>query len=374
VPTITCPAGLSVSCANNVPAAASTAVTTADNCSGAVSVVSLGDVITNQICANRFTLVRTYRSSDLCSNTATCSQTITVNDITTPSITCPTNVSVSCASAVPPIATGSVTTSDLCGGTLSVVHLGDITTPGTCANRFSVVRTYQASDVCGNSGTCAQIITVNDLTTPIFTNIPANITVECFLIPAVPQNLTASDNCTGPVTITFLGEIQAAGICPIIYTLTRTWRADDGCGNSSTVSQLVQVQDTYAPQFVIMPANIVRDCNQATNLTDLQAWLDSHGGATVSDCSSITWTYQNSPFNLDTTGCGSTLTKYIRFIATDACGNSSFKDARFTVVDQTPPIFTLLPQNLNIACWMGENGEPQLLDWLDHFGFAAVSD
>ncbi len=456
-PSITCPANVSVSCASTVPPVATGSVTTSDLCGGTVSVVHLGDITTPGTCANRFSIARTYQATDLCGNSGTCAQTITVNDITPPSITCPANVTVSCASAVPPVATGSVTTSDLCGGTVSIVHLGDITTPGTCANRFSIARTYQATDVCGNSGTCAQtitvnditppsiicpvslvvncatnvpppvaigsviasdlcggavtvlllnsittpgtcanrfsiartyqatdlcgnsgtcaqIITVNDITAPIFTNVPANITAECFLVPAVPQNLTATDNCSGSATITFLGETQAPGICPIIYTLTRTWRADDGCGNSSTVTQLVQVRDTYAPQFVIMPANVVRECNQVTNLTDLDAWLDSHGGATVSDCSSITWTYQNSPFNLDTAGCGSTFTKYIRFIATDACGNSSFKDARFTVIDQTPPIFTILPQNVNIACWMGENGEPQLLDWLDNFGFAAVSD
>ncbi len=154
-PTITCPANVSVSCANNVPAPAPGSLTASDLCS-AVIVTHLGDVISAQTCANRYTITRTYSANDACGNTATCNQIITVNDITAPTITCPANVQISCAANVPAPNTASVTASDLCGGAVTVEHVGDVISAQTCANRFTITRTYRATDVCGNSATCAQ--------------------------------------------------------------------------------------------------------------------------------------------------------------------------------------------------------------------------
>ncbi|MBC7774580.1 MAG: DUF3494 domain-containing protein [Phycisphaerae bacterium] len=363
-PSITCPANVVVSCASNVPPAAPATVVATDLCGGTVTVVHVGDVTTPGACPNRFTVTRTYRATDLCGNSATCTQTITVNDITAPIITCPVNVVVSCASDVPAPAPASVTASDLCGGAVTVVFVGDVITAGICANRFSIARTYRATDICGNSATCVQTITVNDIIAPTFINPPANVTVECFLIPAIPPNPTASDNCTGPVTVIFLGEIQTPGICPILYTLVRTWRATDACGNSSTVSQTVTVQDTYAPQFNVPPVNVVLECNLLTNDDDYQEWLDNHGGAVIFDCSAVTWTWMFSPlFNMPSE-CGGTSQRLIRFIATDQCGNSAFWDARFTIVDTTPPNFTILPENISIECWTGETFDDQLENFL----------
>jgi hypothetical protein len=50
---------------------------------------------------------------------------------------------------------------------LVVTHVGDVITNRTCVNRFTVTRTYRSTDVCGNSGTCSQIITVFDNTAPV---------------------------------------------------------------------------------------------------------------------------------------------------------------------------------------------------------------
>ncbi|MBK6998153.1 MAG: DUF3494 domain-containing protein [Lewinellaceae bacterium] len=366
-PSITCPANVVVSCAANVPAPAPATVTASDLCGGTATVVHVGDVITGQTCANRFTITRTYRATDICGNSATCAQIITVNDITAPSITCPVNVSVVCASDVPAPSTAGVIASDNCGGAVTVVHVGDVISNQVCANRFTITRTYRATDVCGNAATCAQIITVFDNIAPTFNNPPPNFTVECFEIPPVPPAPTATDNCAGVVTVVFLGETQVDGICPILYTLVRTWRATDICGNSATVSQAVIVEDTYAPQFTVQPADVVLECDLFTNPDAYQDWLDTYGGAVVTDCSTVTWTYENSPLQLDTAGCGGTFKRYIRFIATDECGNSAFQDARFSIIDTKPPSFTVLPQNLFLECWTGENGDAFLPEWLVDF-------
>ena len=84
-PVITCPADITVSCAALVPVADVAAVATTDNC-GLPTVTHISDVITNQTCANRFTLTRTYTATDASSNSATCFQVITVGDNTAPQI------------------------------------------------------------------------------------------------------------------------------------------------------------------------------------------------------------------------------------------------------------------------------------------------
>ncbi|MFN0176615.1 MAG: T9SS type A sorting domain-containing protein [Saprospiraceae bacterium] len=366
-PSLTCPINLSVSCANNVPAPNPASVTgLSDNCGGTVTPSFFSAAISNQTCTNRFTLTRIYRATDVCGNTNSCSQTITVNDQTPPSLTCPINTTVSCAEQVPAVNIASVTgLSDNCGGTAPTVsHISDVISNQTCANRFTLTRRYRATDVCGNSNSCSQIITVNDQTPPTFTFVPANVTVDCYLIPPVGI-ATASDNCTSGATVAFLGETEVPGICPVWKILTRTWRATDVCGNSATASQVITVTDFNAPQFQVLPKNQIVECGP-NNLTEFQAFLDNRGGAVVQDCAQITYTHEDSPFQSNYFDCGNTFHKNIRFFATDECGNVSYRDASFTVVDHTPPVFSTPPQSVDLECDASDdNGENAFYDWLD---------
>ena len=84
-PTITCSANITVKCASDVPDADINTVTVTDNCLAVIS--HAGDVVSNQTCANRFTLTRTYKVTDAGNNTATCAQVITVYDDIPPQIT-----------------------------------------------------------------------------------------------------------------------------------------------------------------------------------------------------------------------------------------------------------------------------------------------
>jgi len=86
-PVITqCPSALTVSCAADVPLPDISLVKATDNCE-VVTISHAGDVISNQTCANRFTLTRTYVATDSHANTAVCTQIISVNDIVPPQIT-----------------------------------------------------------------------------------------------------------------------------------------------------------------------------------------------------------------------------------------------------------------------------------------------
>src|SRR5688572_1032506 len=74
---ITCPSDITVSCASQVPSDESNFIVATSNCPGLVTVVLVGDVITNQICPDNYIITRTYQATDLCGNSATCIQIIT---------------------------------------------------------------------------------------------------------------------------------------------------------------------------------------------------------------------------------------------------------------------------------------------------------
>lgn len=170
-PTISCPAPVTVSCAGEVPAPDIASVTATDNCSG-VTVTHVGDVISNQTCAGRYTIERTYRATDAAGNAVTCTQIITVNDQTAPVISCPANITTatpvgSCNAVV----NFTVTATDNCGGPVTITTLpasGSVFPMGT------TTVTATATDACGNSAVCTFTVTVTDGQLPVITAQPAN--------------------------------------------------------------------------------------------------------------------------------------------------------------------------------------------------------
>jgi hypothetical protein len=203
-------------------------------------VTHVGDVYSSSPCQ----ISRTYLATDACGNTATCVQIITLSDAVPPVITCPTTVTVSCTNQVPPPLPFGGTVSDNCGGTPTVVHVGDVISGQTCANRYTITRTYRATDACGNTATCAAIIIVNDQTGPTLT-CPTNVTVQCDTDIPLP-GASASDNCNGLITVTLISEVRSNVTCTHRFTLTRTYRATDECGNSSQCTQTITVFDNTA--------------------------------------------------------------------------------------------------------------------------------
>jgi hypothetical protein len=277
-PTITCPINLTVACAALVPTANPATVIASDNCNGVPVITFVSDVTSNLTCVNQFLITRTYRATDECGNSATCTQLITVNDQTPPTLTCPADVTFTCASAIPAPNIGSVTASDNCNGIPVVTFVNDVTTNLTCINRLTITRTYRATDECGNSATCAQIITINDQTPPTITCPPA-VTVTC--APDVPPanilEVTATDNCNGIPTITFVSDITSNQTCVNQYTITRTYRATDACGNSNTCTQLILVND-LTPPSIICPADLSVTC------TELIPPADTSGVTATDNC------------------------------------------------------------------------------------------
>ncbi|MGN6419528.1 MAG: choice-of-anchor J domain-containing protein [Pseudobacter sp.] len=170
-PTITCPAPVTVSCTGDIPVPDISTVTASDNCSG-VTVSFVDDVISNQTCANRYTVTRTYRATDNAGNSETCTQIITVNDQTAPVITCPANIAATNAGSCNGAAVSfTVNATDNCGGNVTVTTLPE---SGSLFQVGVTTVTATATDACGNQSTCTFTVTISDVQTPVITAQPAN--------------------------------------------------------------------------------------------------------------------------------------------------------------------------------------------------------
>ena len=58
-----------------------------------------------------------------------------------------------------------------------------------------------------------------------------------------PVNLTAVDNCDGPITVAPTTQITP-GVCLNDFVMVHTWTFSDTCGNTSSVRQTITVADT----------------------------------------------------------------------------------------------------------------------------------
>ncbi|MEQ1746989.1 MAG: BspA family leucine-rich repeat surface protein [Saprospiraceae bacterium] len=337
LPGITCPAAVSVTCSASVPAVNLAAVSATDNC-GTPTKTHVGDATSNQTCANRKTVTRTYRATDSTGNSTTCSQVITVFDDVLPVFTSvPANVTVQCNS-VP--AAGTATASDGCGGAVTVAYNGQATTASSCPAAYTLTRQWTATDACGNTKTATQRVTVVDTQKPNFTSTPANVTVQCNAVPE-PASPTATDNCDSAVAVTYVGQTSTAGTCPNAYTITRTWVAADDCGNTKTVTQRVNVVDNVKPVFTALPADGSLSCTENPPAVGSPTASDGCGG-------SVTITYLGQ--TTVSGSCPGTYQLRRTWRATDACGNSTAANQTIQVSDNGAPVFTSVPAAITISC------------------------
>ncbi|MEO1627226.1 MAG: hypothetical protein AAFV25_18890, partial [Bacteroidota bacterium] len=152
------------------------------------------------------------------------------------------------------------TVSEGCG-TLSLTSFDEIS-DDDCTR--TVTRSYVITDQINDADTCQQLFTFTiDMEAPTFDqDLPMDTLVNCDAIPAAAV-LTASDNCPSGATVDLIQDTVSAMTCPQEFVITRSWTATDGCGNTAVHTQTVTVQDTTAPVFVMTPANITLECDEA---------------------------------------------------------------------------------------------------------------
>ncbi|NLR77766.1 gliding motility-associated C-terminal domain-containing protein [Chitinophaga eiseniae] len=291
------------------------------------------------------TITRTWAATDRCGRSVSASQTITIQDTKAPVFTtpAPADTTVDC-DKVP--AKTDLKANDGCAGEIiiPVVEVRqDI--PGNCTNNYLLIRTWTAKDACNTGVTLKQVITVKDMTAPVFDMAaPKDTTVDCDKIPA-GFNLTAKDNCTpGVITVTPKDSIaRDINNCNSNYLIYRKWTAFDQCGNASAVQQIIHVQDTTKPVFSMpAPKDTVVDCDK------VPAWP----AITASDnCTANVQVFTTSKTVKLPGNCAGNYQEIRYWTATDDCGNKSVMQQTITVQDTTKPVFTVKPPaDTTVSC------------------------
>ncbi len=337
----------------------------ADNCDTSLD-ATYADAIAAGSCEGERIITRTWTLVDDCGNETVQVQTITVKDEIAPTFTVPDDVTIyadaNCDFDSSVGVTGDVTDeADNCDTSLDATY-ADAIAAGSCEGERIITRTWTLVDDCGNETVQVQTITVTDVTAPELT-VPDDVTVECDAVPE-PGTPSAVDNCDANVILVYDGEVRIDGDCPDTYTLERTWTATDCSGNSTTSTQVIEVQDTTPPTITTE----AQDASAACGLKGEKAfyeWLFNNGGAVAEDnCGDVTWSNDcPNPHG----ACEVTVV----FTATDECGNSTNTQATFTFENEAPvietPAMDMTVECDGMALW-------ELHEWLSDNGGAVASD
>lgn len=328
------PPNISVSC-DAIPAPAT--VTATDNCDPTVTVnfTELNNVIEG--CG---TITRTWSSSDDCGNSVSLSQVITVYDNIPPVLSgVPADATVAC-DAIP--APPSVTATDNCDPTITVEFNETINTVVNGCGE--IIRTWSATDNCGNTVIESQTITVEDSDSPTWITPPGalDVTLQCNdasgLLVAQSLEPVASDNCDPDLTPVKIAGSFVPGDCPQAGTYANTWTVADFCGNLSVVfTQVITIIDNTAPAWDQAPNLLNRNltCNDNTGLDDALALAptatDNCGTADIELVSDIT---------VDG-GCNGSYVRTRKWTATDNCNNITPVQYTqiITVTDDVAPVW-----------------------------------
>ncbi|HLN56399.1 MAG TPA: gliding motility-associated C-terminal domain-containing protein [Bacteroidales bacterium] len=261
---------------------------------------------------------------------------ITITDATLPVITLPAgSLNLSCydvASVNAWIATASVI--DDCDATVTLNS--NFVPPVDNCNR-TVTVTFTALDNAGNTATATKDFTVNDNIDPVITVPVAALNLSCFDAAAVTawaSTASATDNCGGIIAVT-PSYVPPADNCN--KTVTVTFTASDGCGNTATATKDFTVNDNTAPVITgaIAPATV-----EGCAVTDAPAAVTTVAalegmGVTITDACTADASLAVTSSDVSAGTCPVVITR--TYTITDACGNSSTAVQTINVDDTTDP-------------------------------------
>lgn len=324
-PTLSCPADLTLDCANSTAPASTGTATATDNCG--VNGITFTDVSSSPLpsCPQAYTLTRTWTATDVNGNSSACLQVLTIEDNVAPVAVCQDLTVQLDANG-----NGSVTASDVDNGSTDncgAVTLSLTSTVFGCADVGNNTVTLSATDECGNTGTCSAVITIADNVPPM----------------AICQDLTLQLTATGTATLlpgeVDAGSTDACGIaslslndssfsCPdttgssVILTVT------DVNGNSSNCTANITVEDTIAP--IALCQDVTLSLNNLGQATLLSSAVDA---GTSDNCGLSSLIVVPGVYSCVTVGMVSAT-----LIARDISGNQSSCTALITIEDLIPPV------------------------------------
>ncbi len=324
------PADMTVTCGTDIPAVVHPTIT--DNCDEVF--VDFSEVITTDGSTDEQVLTRTWVATDAAGNSATASQVITIDDNTDPVISnVPQDITVTCASDIPAVTHPTIT--DNCDEVF--IDFSETLVDEFSTDEQVIHRTWVATDAAGNSSTATQVITVLDTEAPVFSNQPADATVDCGSdIPAVVAP-TITDNCS-EFTVDF-SEIIVDEFSTDEQILVRTWVATDEAGNQSSYSQTITINDTEAPAITSQPSDVTVDCGSDIPTVVAPVFTDNCTEFTVDFSEVIVDEFSTDEQILIRT-----------WVATDEAGNSTTVTQTITINDGEAPAIVSQPADVTVDC------------------------
>jgi hypothetical protein len=126
--------------------------------------------------------------------------------------------------------------------TVVIAPLATTTNGAGCGGAYTATRTWLVHDFCGNTNTCAQIVTVQDTTPPALLCPSPLLVADPSQIPPPNTNaVTVTDICGGALTVAWVGDVMSASNSPAQFAITRTYQARDACSNLTTCASPVFV-------------------------------------------------------------------------------------------------------------------------------------
>ncbi|MGQ7868173.1 hypothetical protein, partial [Sunxiuqinia sp. sy24] len=334
----------------------------ADNCTANPVVAWVSDVSDNQTCPE--TIIRTYSVTDDCDNQILVTQTITIDDTTNPTISCPDNMNdITCdvsglealsgfAFSTTPqtidvaalVAAGG-TASDNCG--IQSLSYQD-SQSGPCPT--VVTRTFTVVDMCNNSSSCVQTMTLN-APAVTFTE-PSDLTIDACDFADQSALDQAISNWVDAQTTALTNNI-ANGCDPQVahdYVAQSITLCDGGSVNINwTITDLCETINTSAT-FTLTAADAITftcpapvsipACETQTNIeTAYNAWIAGFGFAGGCNPTDNLRSMPVLPADAYDNGADLTFT----YTLNDLCATESCTSTFTVVPDLIAPTFTTQP-------------------------------
>jgi len=301
---------LSLSCGEEIPLMDISAI---DNCTADVFVTD-STFISPGTCASNYIILHELIAEDLCGNTTTATYTISITDTLAPVFTnYPEDLVLELGEEFLACNEAEIEIEDNCSSAQWTCE--EIIEPGLCLGASTHLRTYTASDACGNESFATQVIMILDTTAPEFTFFPSSFTLSCDgdTLPLITNSLTGYD-LGSPDSLTFSFESLTTGGDDCNLENIRVYRVSDDCGNYVDSTHVTLLIDTVAPTLNTPLEDLSFTCLYDMTSCDIdQLDISDNCNSTTSSCTDI-----NLEGDCDNEPC--TIERI--YTISDLCGNA----------------------------------------------------
>ena len=285
-------------------------------------------------------IIRTWEFIPECGPTLTHTQTITLQDIEFPEfVDPPADETIECYLDV--VDGVDLTWTDNCDG-MGMVSYTETGLVEDC-DGGELTRMWTYTDMCDNTTTHTQVITVTPTPEAMYLDPPADETVSCADTPTMAEDLMYTNNETnnclieGTVSPTMDGTSDLCG-----GELIFTWEDIDQYDRVITHTQTVTVEPTPEASFTDPPDDITVSCENVPTTFDDLMYTNGESG----DCQIEGMVTPTQAGTVD--ACGGEL--IISWEFTDACNRTIMHDQTITVDPAPPAAYVDLPADMTINC------------------------